>query len=54
MTLAGLVVKTIASAALNEMATDQVGEYKIVNNARAGRSKRCTTVLHHTHTCLPD
>eukprot|EP01046_Picozoa_sp_COSAG06_P113315 COSAG06_NODE_60047_length_272_cov_0.601156_1_plen_38_part_10 len=25
MTLAGLVVQTIASAALNEMATDQIG-----------------------------
>ena len=31
MTLAGLVVKTIASAALNEMATDQIGKYEIAN-----------------------
>jgi len=36
MTLAGLVVKTIASAALNEMATDQMGKYKLAKEASAG------------------
>eukprot|EP01043_Picozoa_sp_COSAG02_P054097 COSAG02_NODE_6072_length_3822_cov_19.557511_5_plen_116_part_00 len=39
MTLAGLVVKTIASAALNEMATDQIGKYKIAK-ASAGSKWR--------------
>lgn len=38
MTLAGLVVKTIASAALNEMATDQIG--KEIAKASAGGKQR--------------
>jgi hypothetical protein len=50
MTLAGLVVKTIASAALNEMATDQIG--KEIAKASAGSEQRaagCTALLcRHT------
>lgn len=52
MTLAGLVVKTIASAALNEMATDQIG--KEIAKASAGSKQRIASYtdllcLHTLH-----